>query len=87
VAAVLLWRADSPATSPVASLDRDEIRLVEVPEPAGSSPTLEQSQRLAGYLVAHSQYSSPIGRRNVLMNVLAEDPGIERVAFETIEAP
>ena len=53
----------------------------------GASPTPAQSQRLAGYLVAHGQYASPIGRRNVWSNALAADPGITRVALEIAETP
>ena len=53
----------------------------------GSSPTPAHSQRLAGYLVAHSQFASPIGRRNVWSGVLAADPGIARVSYELPEAP
>jgi hypothetical protein len=53
----------------------------------GSSPTPAQNQRLAGYLIAHGQYASPIGRRNVWSNALAADPGITRVALEIAERP
>jgi sigma-E factor negative regulatory protein RseA len=53
----------------------------------GASPTPAQAQRLAGYLVSHSQFASPIGRRNVWSGVLAADPGIARVAYEAVEAP
>jgi sigma-E factor negative regulatory protein RseA len=53
----------------------------------GSSPTPAQNQRLAGYLIAHGQYASPIGRRNVWSNALAADPGITRVALEIAETP
>jgi sigma-E factor negative regulatory protein RseA len=53
----------------------------------GASPTPAQNQRLAGYLVAHGQYASPIGRRNAWSNALAADPGITRVALETAERP
>lgn len=88
VAAVLLWRPigrDSENTT-VAEASPDQ-GIVEVAMPGvESSPTPEQSQRLAGYLVAHSQYSSPIGRRNVLVSVLSEDPGVDLVAYKTIEA-
>ena len=52
-----------------------------------ASPTPAQSQRLAAYLVAHSQFATPIGRRNVWTSVLAQDPGIARVAWDTAEAP
>jgi negative regulator of sigma E activity len=52
-----------------------------------ASPTPAQSQRLAGYLVAHSQFSGPIGRRAVWSGLLAADPGLTRVAYEQVEAP
>jgi sigma-E factor negative regulatory protein RseA len=39
-------------------------------------PVLQVSDgsRLAGYVMAHSEYSSPLGRRNVLTGLLAEEP-------------
>jgi sigma-E factor negative regulatory protein RseA len=51
------------------------------------SPTPAQSQRLAGYLVAHSQYSSQIARRSVWSGLLAADPGLQRVSYEVQDAP
>jgi negative regulator of sigma E activity len=51
-----------------------------------SSPTPAQNQRLASYMVAHSQYSTPMVRRNVLTSLIAADPGITRVSYE-IETP
>jgi sigma-E factor negative regulatory protein RseA len=53
----------------------------------GSSPTPGQNQRLAGYLVVHGQYATPIGRRTVWSNALATDPGVARVTYENAEAP
>jgi sigma-E factor negative regulatory protein RseA len=50
-----------------------------------SSPTPAQSQRLAGYLVSHSQFANPMGRRNVWSGVLAADPGIARMPQEVVE--
>jgi sigma-E factor negative regulatory protein RseA len=78
--AVLLFR---PETTQVADNDF---------APAGvfattASPTPAQSQRLASYMVAHSQYSTPMVRRNVLSGLLATDPGITRVSYEMGEAP
>lgn len=77
--AVLLFR---PETTQVAQVE---------PVPAGyattASPTPAQSQRLASYMVAHSQYSTPMVRRNVLTSLLAADPGIARVSYEMGEAP
>jgi len=89
VAGVLLLRLDSQVDEPVAdTADRVEsATFVDAPQSSAATPTLEQSQRLAGYLVAHSQFSSPLGRRAVLMNVLADDPGLERVSYQTPETP
>ncbi len=53
----------------------------------GSSPTPAQNQRLASYLVAHGQYASPIGRRNLWSSALAAETGITRVAYEIVEGP
>ncbi len=81
-AAVLILRPD--ATTPLA-----EVAPLQAANVAGmgSSPTQAQSQRLASYMVAHSQYSTPMVRRNVLSSLLAADPGISRVSFEIGEAP
>jgi hypothetical protein len=51
----------------------------------GASPTPAQSQRLAGYLVAHGQYATAIGRRTIWSNALSTDPGISRVTIEVPE--
>jgi sigma-E factor negative regulatory protein RseA len=94
-AAVLLMRpgdrqgavelASVEATAPTVPAIADAI--AELSPPDSASPTPAQSQRLAGYLVAHSQFASPIGRRTVWSSVLAQDPGIARVAYETAEGP
>jgi len=70
-------RSGAPATPPVLTLPV-----------GGASPTPAQNQRLAGYLVTHGQYATPIGRRNVWSSALATDPSIEpRVTYETVEVP
>jgi sigma-E factor negative regulatory protein RseA len=70
-------RSGAPATPPVVTLPV-----------GGSSPTPAQNQRLAGYLVTHGQYATPIGRRNVWSSALATDPRIApRVTYETVEVP
>ena len=89
-AAVLLLRpGDQPGVgSGVAAVADVDVLSNTVPDFAAAdsaSPTPAQSQRLAGYLVAHSQFATPIGRRNVWTSVLAQDPGIARVAYETPE--
>jgi len=58
--------------------------MAGVPMPGGASPTPAQTQRLVGFLVAHGQYASPIGRRNAWSNALAADPGIN-VVYEAAE--
>jgi sigma-E factor negative regulatory protein RseA len=73
---LLAGRLATPAVMTVASMP-----------PGGASPTPAQNQRLAGYLVAHGQYASPIGRRTAWSNALAADPGITRVALEIVERP
>jgi sigma-E factor negative regulatory protein RseA len=69
--AVLLFRPDA-ATQRVASADR----LESVRATMAASPTPAQVQRLASYMVAHSQFSTPMVRRNVLTGLLAADPGL-----------
>lgn len=86
LAAVLLVRPDVREGQLLTAGGRSPAALATLPI-AQSSPTPAQSQRLAGYLVAHSQFTSPIGRRNVWSGVLAADPGIARVAYEVIEGP
>ncbi len=78
--AVLLFR---PEVAPIAQLENTPASTFAM----SASPTPAQSQRLAGYLVAHSQFSTPMVRRNVLSSLLAADPGITRVSYEMGEAP
>jgi hypothetical protein len=42
--------------------------------------------RLTNYVVAHSEYSSPLARRSVLTGVLAEDDGDPDVATDAQES-
>jgi sigma-E factor negative regulatory protein RseA len=90
-AAVLLLRpgdqaGDGSGTQVFADMGADPA-TVELASADSASPTPAQSQRLAGYLVAHSQFATPIGRRSVWTSVLAEDPSIAHVAYETTEDP
>lgn len=45
-----------------------------VPEITVTGPLVPQA-RLTNYVMAHSEYSSPLGRRNVLSGMLADEPG------------
>jgi len=78
--AVLIFR---PATQPVAQRDPAPVAAYSMV----ASPTPAQTQRLASYMVAHSQYSTPMVRRNVLSSLLAADTGITRVSYDPSEAP
>jgi sigma-E factor negative regulatory protein RseA len=79
-AAVILFRPDAagPQVAAVAQLPAVE-RL------ATHSPTPAHAQRLASYMVAHSQFATPMVRRNVLTGLLAADPGLTNVAYEISE--
>jgi sigma-E factor negative regulatory protein RseA len=72
---VFASRSGAPALAPVAALPV-----------GGASPTPAANQRLAGYLMVHGQYATPIGRRAAWSNALATDPGIARVTYEPAEA-
>jgi sigma-E factor negative regulatory protein RseA len=89
-AAVLLLRPGDQlgvgnGVATVAEVDAVSNTVTDFAAADSASPTPAQSQRLAGFLVAHSQFATPIGRRNVWTSVLAQDPGIARVAYETPE--
>jgi sigma-E factor negative regulatory protein RseA len=65
----------SNPTAPVASVAQDMDPSYVVPGP-NSAPTpafAVPAARLTNYVVAHSEYSSPLGRRSVLTGVLADD--------------
>ena len=78
--AVLLFRPEA-GTQQVAQLEPAPV--VQSPN---YSPTPAQAQRLASYMVAHSQYSTPMVRRNVLTGLLAADPGLMSVSYDMGEA-
>ena len=87
LAAVLLVRPDSGDSQQFAERSGAPATVPVVTLPVGgASPTPAQNQRLAGYLVTHGQYATPIGRRAAWSNALATDPGIARVTYEPAEA-
>jgi negative regulator of sigma E activity len=88
LAAVLLVRPGTDDTARVAAhgAGTPVATLASLPM-GGSSPTPAQNQRLASYLVAHGQYATPLGRRNLWSSALAAETGITRVAYEIVEGP
>lgn len=56
-----------------------------VPQPARTLPILPAA-RLTNYVFAHSEYSSPLGRRNVLSGILADDQALQSTDAQTWEA-
>ena len=88
LAAVLLVRPGADQGARLAANGSDAAMATVAGLPAGgSSPTPAQNQRLASYLVAHGQYASPLGRRNLWSSALAAETGITRVAYEIVEGP
>jgi sigma-E factor negative regulatory protein RseA len=70
----------------VAPVDTDASYVVPT---STSNSAFIPATRLTNYVVAHSEYSSPLGRRSVLSGVLADDEEVEPVdgAAEDQDAP
>ncbi len=69
--------AQIPATQPLNVRDAAGGASYTVPLPTDrrAAPPIQvmNNSRLANFVVAHSEYSSPLGRRNVLTGLVAED--------------
>ena len=80
--------ANEPATVPTAvvaqSSDEDASYIVPT---STSQSAFVPATRLTNYVVAHSEYSSPLARRSVLTGVLAEDDGDPDVATDDAQEP
>jgi sigma-E factor negative regulatory protein RseA len=87
VAAIVLVRPAVQEQTPIVASRAAAEALGALPLAGTTSPTPAQSQRLASYLVAHSQFSSTLGRHNVWSGLLADDPGLTRVSFDASDAP
>ncbi len=69
--------ANQPAANePVVSPSTDTGPSYVVPTSTSSSAFIPAT-RLTNYVVAHSEYSSPLGRRSVLSGVLADDAEVQ----------
>jgi len=80
----VLVAANEPATPHVTDADNSYV----VPTSTSSSAFIPAT-RLTNYVVAHSEYSSPLGRRSVLSGVLADDEEVKAVdgATDDQDAP
>lgn len=70
-AAVRLPASTSPVV--IGDVPVSDAPSYTVPAPARNMPIVPAA-RLTNYVVAHSQYSSTLGRRNVLSGIISEDP-------------
>jgi sigma-E factor negative regulatory protein RseA len=82
-----LVAANEPTVTPPA-VEVDERASYVVPTSTSNSAFVPAA-RLTNYVVAHSEYSSPLGRRSLMSGVLADDEEIEGVdgATEDPDAP
>jgi sigma-E factor negative regulatory protein RseA len=80
--------ANEPAAVPAAVVAQssDESASYIVPTNTSQSAFVPAT-RLTNYVVAHSEYSSPLARRSVLTGVLAEDDGDPDVATDDAQQP
>src|SRR5688572_12166002 len=80
--------ANVPAVGPTAVVAQssDDAASYIVPTNTTQSAFVPAT-RLTNYVVAHSEYSSPLARRSVLTGVLAEDDGDPDVATDDAQEP
>jgi negative regulator of sigma E activity len=72
---------NEPAVAPSAVVAQSTDYVVPT---STSSPAFVPATRLTNYVVAHSEYSSPLARRSVLTGVLSEDDGDPDVATAVV---
>jgi sigma-E factor negative regulatory protein RseA len=64
---------NQPGALPAQTFAVDADPSYTVPTTTGQPSAFVPAARLTNYVVAHSEYSSPLGRRTVLSGVLSED--------------
>jgi sigma-E factor negative regulatory protein RseA len=99
VAAVAVLSVQRPGVAPGVIADNEsdvgaqQTLVAAAPEPSYTVPTTTSTSafvpatRLTNYVVAHSEYSSPLGRRTVLSGVLSEDDVVPDESAETAAEP
>lgn len=77
--------ASQPAAAPTAIVAQSDDDAASYIVPSNTTQSaFVPATRLTNYVVAHSEYSSPLARRSMLTGVLAEDDGDPDVATTTI---
>ena len=80
--------ANEPAAAPTAVVAQSSDDAASYIVPTNTSQSaFVPATRLTNYVVAHSEYSSPLARRSVLTGVLAEDDGDPDVATDDAQEP
>jgi sigma-E factor negative regulatory protein RseA len=80
--------ANEPAATATTVVAQTNDEAASYIVPTGTSQSVfVPATRLTNYVVAHSEYSSPLARRSVLTGVLAEDDGDPDVATNGEEQP
>jgi sigma-E factor negative regulatory protein RseA len=80
--------ANQPAVAPTAVVAQSSDQAASYIVPTSTSQSaFVPATRLTNYVVAHSEYSSPLARRSVLTGVLAEDDGDPDVATDDAQEP
>ena len=80
--AVALVMVREPASTGLVAASPDSVAPLASPAALESVPTgvadalVGVDESLTPYMIAHAQYAAPVARRNVLTNVIADDPGI-----------
>jgi sigma-E factor negative regulatory protein RseA len=78
--------ANEPAVAPTAVVAQSsDVAASYIVPTSTSQSAFVPATRLTNYVVAHSEYSSPLARRSVLTGVLAEDDGDPDVATDDAE--
>jgi hypothetical protein len=78
--------ANQPVAAPTAIVAQSDGDAASYIVPTNTTQSaFVPATRLTNYVVAHSEYSSPLARRSVLTGVLAEDDGDPDVANDDDE--
>jgi sigma-E factor negative regulatory protein RseA len=90
VAAVAVFSFQAPTPDAVTTVAQNPANVTSPAAdsyivPATTATSFVPATRLTNYVVAHSEYSSPLGRRTVLSGVLSEEDEINAVAADADE--